>query len=130
MVENKVNKTSNFVLDVCDCEMIHADVVEDVRDKMHEKELLHQNASFFKVLGDPTRMRIVAALDKSEMCVCDLAVLLNMTKSAISHQLKTLREANFVKSRRDGKVVYYTLKDEHVRIIFEMGIEHVSEVIV
>lgn len=113
--------------EVCDCEMIHADSVSAVLKGIQDKALLMRNADFFKVMGDPTRMRIVAALDQSELCVCDLAVVLDMTKSAISHQLRTLREANFVKSRRDGKVVYYSLKDEHVRQIFELGIEHLSE---
>ncbi len=113
--------------EVCDCEMIHADSVAAVLEGLQDKALLLRNAEFFKVMGDPTRMRIVAALDQSELCVCDLAVVLDMTKSAISHQLRTLREANFVKSRRDGKVVYYSLKDEHVRQIFELGIEHLSE---
>ncbi len=125
-MDEKVKKESAR-LDVCDCEVIHAEVVEKVAAKMHPRETLVKNADFFKTMGDPTRMGIVAALDQSELCVCDLAFLLNMTKSAISHQLKTLRRANFVKSRRDGKVVYYSLKDEHVRVIFEMGIAHISE---
>ena len=76
---------------------------------------------------DSTRMRIMAALDSGEMCVCDLSALLDMTKSAISHQLKSLKDAQLVKSRRDGKNVYYSLKDEHVKLIIEMGIEHIKE---
>lgn len=127
MTKEEKRKKQTVTLDVCDCEMIHADVVEKVRESLHPTETLQKNAQFFKVMGDPTRMGIIAALDQSEMCVCDLAVLLNMTKSAISHQLRTLREANFVKSRRDGKVVYYSLKDAHVRSIFEIGVEHILE---
>lgn len=111
----------------CDCEMIHSNVVESVRKKMPEEDLLYDLSDFFKVLGDSTRVRIMWALDESEMCVCDLAVLLNMTKSAISHQLKSLKQANLVKFRREGKVVYYSLSDDHVKEIFEKGLEHISE---
>lgn len=126
-MQAKIKPKETTRLDLCDCEVIHAEVVEAVTAKMHAKETLLKNAAFFKLMADPTRMGIIAALDQSELCVCDLAFLLNMSKSAISHQLKTLRHANFVKSRRDGKVVYYSLKDEHVSVIFEMGIAHISE---
>ncbi|MPM49907.1 Transcriptional repressor SmtB [bioreactor metagenome] len=111
----------------CDCDVIHADVVERVRKLMPTGEELYDLADFFKVFGDSTRTRIICALDQSELCVCDLAVLLDMTKSAISHQLASLRQANLVKSRRAGKVVYYSLADEHVQQIFEKGLEHLRE---
>lgn len=111
----------------CNCETIHADVVEMVRGKMVNEDELFTLADFFKVLGDSTRVRIMCALEASEMCVCDLAVLLNMTKSAISHQLRSLKQANLVKFRREGKVVYYSLADDHVRDIFEKGLEHIRE---
>jgi Predicted transcriptional regulators len=111
----------------CDCEVIHAEVVEAVRSTMTDGEELRSLADFFKVLGDGTRVRIISALSNHTLCVCDLAVLLNMTKSAISHQMRSLRQANLVKARREGKVVYYALADEHVRIIFDMGLEHVRE---
>ncbi|MBH1940237.1 helix-turn-helix transcriptional regulator [Mobilitalea sibirica] len=111
----------------CDCDVIHADVVEDVKEYMPEEELLYDLADFFKVFGDSTRIKILWALDRSEMCVCDLAVLLNMTKSAISHQLKTLRQEKLVKSRRDGKIIFYSLLDEHVKNILEIGLEHIQE---
>lgn len=111
----------------CDCEMIHSDVVEAVRSKLMDENELYVLADFFKVLGDSTRVRIMSALEVSEMCVCDLAVLLNMTKSAISHQLRSLKQANLVKFRREGKVVYYSLSDDHVRDIFEKGLEHIQE---
>ncbi len=111
----------------CDCETIHDDTVETVREKMIGDSELYDLADFFKVLGDSTRAKIMCALDVSEMCVCDLAALLNMTKSAISHQLRSLRQANLVKFRRDGKVVYYALSDDHVRDIFEKGLEHIRE---
>lgn len=111
----------------CDCDVIHAEVVEEVKKKMPKEDDLYDLSDFFKVLGDSTRVKIIWALDEKEMCVCDIAVLLNMTKSAISHQLKTLKQANLVKFRREGKVVYYALKDDHVKDIFEKGMEHIKE---
>lgn len=111
----------------CDCDVIHADVVDKVKTKMPIEDELYDLSDFFKVLGDSTRIRIMWALDESEMCVCDLAVLLNMTKSAISHQLHSLRQANLVKYRKEGKVVYYSLSDDHVKEIFEKGLEHTRE---
>ncbi|NYB72903.1 winged helix-turn-helix transcriptional regulator [Sedimentibacter hydroxybenzoicus DSM 7310] len=112
---------------ICDCDVLHSDVVEEVRKRMPNEDDLYDLADFFKVLGDSTRVRIIWALDENEMCVCDIAVLLNMTKSAISHQLKSLRQANLVKFRKEGKVVYYSLKDDHVKAIFETGMEHIKE---
>lgn len=111
----------------CDCEVIHPDVVDRVKDRMPEEHELYDLADFFKVFGDSTRVKIMWALDESEMCVCDLAVLLNMTKSAISHQLRSLRQANLVKHRKEGKVVFYSLADDHVKDIFEKGLEHIRE---
>jgi len=111
----------------CDCDVIHAEVVEDVKQKMPEEQILFELADFFKVLGDSTRVKIMWALDKNEMCVCDLAVLLNMTKSAISHQLRYLKQANLVKFRREGKIVFYSLADDHVKEIFGKGLEHILE---
>lgn len=113
--------------EICDCEVIHHEVVEKVRKKMPEEHILYDLADFFKVFSDSTRMKIMWALDESEMCVCDLAVLLNMTKSAISHQLRSLRNANLVKFRKEGKVVYYSLADDHVQDIIEKGLEHICE---
>lgn len=112
---------------LCDCTVIHGEVVDRVRDRMPDDEELYILADFFKVLGDSTRMKILCALDESDLCGCDLAVLLNMTKSAISHQLKSLKLAKLVKAQRIGKVVLYSLADEHVRLIFEMGRAHVEE---
>ena len=113
--------------EMCDCEVIHSDVVNRAREVMEDTEILYAVSDFFKVMCDSTRMRIMAALDNGEMCVCDLSALLNMTKSAISHQLKVLKDAKLVKSRRDGKNVFYSLMDEHVKSIIEMGIEHIKE---
>ena len=113
---------------ICDCEVIHSDVVEEVKAKMPVEDVIFDLSDFFKVLGDSTRVKIMWALDQSEMCVCDLAVLLNMTKSAISHQLRSLKQANLVKFRKEGKVVFYSLADDHVKDIFEKGLEHIREI--
>ncbi len=110
-----------------DCEIIHADVVARVRAKMPKDMVLNEVSTLFKIMGDKTRSHILWALDQNEMCVCDLAALLNMTKSAISHQLKLLREANLVRSRREGKNVFYVLDDNHVKDIFEKAFEHTIE---
>ena len=110
----------------CDCNMIHEDVVNKVRGNMPNDDLLFDVSDFFKVLGDSTRLRILCALDQSEMCVCDIANLLNMTKSSISHQLKVLKIDRLVKSKRNGKEVYYSLNDEHVKMVLEIAIEHIT----
>jgi len=118
-----LNKSDIF----CDCDVIHADVVDTVKKKMPDEDELFDLSDFFKVLGDSTRAKIMCALDESEMCVCDLAVLLNMTKSAISHQLSSLRRANLVKYRKEGKIIFYSLTDYHVKEIFEKSLEHIRE---
>ena len=111
----------------CDCDVIHENVVNAVKMKMPDENELYDLSDFFKILGDSTRAKIIWALDESEMCVCDLAVLLNMTKSAVSHQLSLLRRDNLVKNRREGKNVFYTLADNHIKEIFEKGLEHIRE---
>jgi len=112
-------------LHICDCEMIHREVVENTRQKMQEEEEYLNLASLFKMFGDGTRVKILHALELNEMCVCDLAALLGVTKSAVSHQLKALRLSNLVKSRRDGQVVYYSLADDHVKYILDIGFDHI-----
>jgi ArsR family transcriptional regulator len=114
-------------IDKCDCSVIHEAVVADVRARMPEYEILLDLADLFKVFGDSTRVRILCALQLSDMCVCDIAALLGMTRSAISHQLRVLRQARLVRYRRDGKVVYYSLDDEHVGNVFAQGLLHVRE---
>ena len=114
-------------IDKCDCTVIHEDVVREVRRQMPDEEDLLDVADLFKVFGDSTRVKILCALLKAELCVCDIAALLGMTKSAISHQLRVLKQSKLIKSRRDGKVVYYSLDDEHVRNIFCQGLTHVAE---
>lgn len=119
--------TKENEIDRCDCDVIHDDIVAKVKENMPQVEELYDLAELFKVFGDSTRVRILWALDSSEMCVCDIAYLLNMTQSAISHQLRVLKQAELVKSRRDGKIVYYSLADDHVRTIFDQGLSHISE---
>ncbi len=113
--------------EMCECDDVHTDVVAHVKEVMEDTEVLYALSDFFKVMSDSTRMRIMAVLDNEELCVCDLSAVLGMTKSAVSHQLKVLKDAQLVKFRRDGKNVYYTLKDDHVKTILEMGIEHIKE---
>ena len=111
----------------CDCEVIHEEVVNKVRAMMPIDDSFMALANLYKMFSDPTRVKIMWALHCNEMCVCDLAVLINMTKSAISHQLKSLRLTNLVKYQKQGKVVYYSLADEHVKDIFEKGFAHIHE---
>ena len=111
----------------CDCDVIHEDVVNRVQAAMPENDHFYNLANLYKMFADNTRLRILWALSCEEMCVCDLAVLLDMTKSAISHQLKSLRLANLVKNVKQGKNVYYSLTDSHVKDIFKQGFEHIME---
>jgi ArsR family transcriptional regulator, lead/cadmium/zinc/bismuth-responsive transcriptional repressor len=112
--------------DRCSCSIIHNETVERVSGKMIDHENAVELASFFKVFGDPTRLKILYALNLEEMCVCDLSALLGMTQSAVSHQLKVLRTARVVKMRKDGKVVYYSMDDDHIRRIYDQGLSHIS----
>lgn len=118
---------ANVEYERCDCNVIHEEVVNRVKQNMPEEECLYDLAELFKVFGDTTRVKILYALFASEMCVCDIAALLNMSQSAISHQLRVLKQARLVKYRKDGKVVYYTLDDEHIKNIFNQGWLHISE---
>lgn len=111
----------------CENTCIHEEVVNSVKENMPEEETLYDLAELFKVFGDSTRVKILWALNESEMCVCDIAALLNMTQSAISHQLRILKHARLVKNRREGKVVYYSIDDEHVENIFKQGMNHIIE---
>ena len=110
----------------CDCNVIHQEVVDTVLRKMPNEDTFNKLADLFKLIGDTTRCRILFALDQKEMCVCDLANVLNMTKSSVSHQLAVLRRSGVVKCRRSGKEVYYTLDDEHIVKLFEVGLEHIN----
>ena len=112
---------------ICGSHVIHEDVVARVRSAMPDGKDFYDLANLYKMFSDNTRLRVLWALSCEEMCVCDLAILLGMTKSAISHQLKSLRLANLVKYVKQGKVVYYSLADDHVFKIFEKGFEHIRE---
>lgn len=111
----------------CSCNVIHKKVVENVKNKLPKEETLYDLAELFKVFGDSTRIKIICSLFESEMCVCDLSVLLNISQSAISHQLRVLKSARLVKFRRAGKVIYYSLDDEHIKQIFDAGLHHITE---
>lgn len=112
---------------VCDCEMIHQEAVQEAKKGMRPEKDYLALATLLKLFGDNTRVKILHALEQKELCVCDLAVLLGMTKSAISHQLKALRLSNLVKFRREGQVIYYSLADDHVKAILDLGFEHLAE---
>jgi ArsR family transcriptional regulator len=111
----------------CDCTVIHEDILNAVTLKMPEEENLLDLSELFKVFGDSTRIKILWALTEAEMCVCDITALLGMTQSAISHQLRVLKQARLVKHRKEGKIVYYSLDDEHIRQIFDQGLTHINE---
>ena len=112
---------------ICELMHVHEDIVNRVSQEMPDEDSLFDLSELFKVFGDSTRIRILYCLFESEMCVCDIATLLNMTQSAISHQLSVLKKSKLVKSRRSGKTVFYALADGHVRTIINQGMEHVKE---
>ena len=116
-----------LTLELCEATEIHEDLLKVVRDTMPEETELYDLAELFKVFGDSTRVRILFVLVEAQVCVCDLAQALGMTQSAISHQLRILKQNKLVKSRREGKSVFYSLADDHVRTIIEMGREHIEE---
>ena len=116
-----------LTLELCEATEIHEDLLKVVRDTMPEETELYDLAELFKVFGDSTRSRILFVLFEAQVCVCDLAQALGMTQSAISHQLRILKQNKLVKSRREGKSVFYSLADDHVRTIIEMGREHIEE---
>lgn len=116
-----------YNVECCDFIHAHEDVVEKVRGTMPGEDTLYDLTELFRIFADSTRVRILYVLEESEMCVCDLAALLGMTQSAISHQLRALKNARLVKARRDGKTVFYSLADQHVKTILDQGLEHISE---
>ena len=113
--------------ETCDAIEVHSDLLKIVNTTLPEETELYDLAELFKVFGDSTRIRILFVLFESEVCVCDLAAALNMTQSAISHQLKILKQSKLVKSRREGKSVFYSLADGHVRTMIAQGREHIEE---
>ncbi len=111
---------------ICDCNMIHEEMVKDTLSKMPDADVLSNLGNLFKIMGDATRCKLLFALLQNEMCVCDLANVLSMTKSSISHQLSKMRDAGIVKCKKEGKTVYYSLDDNHISEIFEVGIKHIN----
>lgn len=112
---------------VCDCDIIHEDLVQKAKESLLDDDKLLLMADFYKALSDSTRIKIINLLKDHELCVCDISVLLNMTKSAVSHQLRNLREMNLIKSRKQGKEVWYSLADDHVLEVFDVSLSHVME---
>ena len=121
------NNLAYNALEICQTKGIHEDVIHSVQKKLPDPGALSEVADLFKLFGDSTRIAILWALSESEMCVCDLCALLKMKQPAVSHQLKNLKQARIVKARRDGKVVYYSLDDDHIRKMLDFGMEHTQE---
>ena len=113
--------------EVCEEVCTHPEILDRVKPEMPDEERLYDLAELFKVFGDTTRIRILYTLFEAEMCVSDIAELLSMTQSAISHQLRILKQAHLVRNRREGKTVYYFLDDDHVRTVIGQGMEHIEE---
>ncbi len=129
-MECKCKSNKNYLygtIQKCDCDIIHEEVVSSVRNRMLDEETLLLMSDFYKALSDSTRMKIIDVLYEGELCVCDISVLINMTKSATSHQLKYLKDMNLIKSRKKGKEVFYSLADKHVVEVFEVSKEHILE---
>lgn len=118
---------SERYIETCEREEIHEELLRIVNEKLPEETELYDLAELFKVFGDSTRIRILYVLFEAEVCVCDLAQALHMTQSAISHQLKILKQSKLIKSRREGKSIFYSLADDHVRTIIDQGREHIEE---
>ena len=116
-----------YGIERCECTCVHEQIVERAARKMPSDDALYDLAELYKLFGDTTRIKILYALSVGEVCVCDIALLLRMTQSAISHHLRSLKQSKLVKFRRDGKTVYYSLADAHVETILEQGMEHVLE---
>ena len=127
MIRGVVMENNERKIESCNGNIIHEDIVVRVKDQLPAEETLYDLAELFKVFGDTTRIKIICALFESEMCVCDLSALLNVSQSAISHQLRVLKSARLVKFRRAGKVIYYSLDDEHIKQIFDAGLHHITE---
>ena len=114
-------------VEMCEVSVIHEDALARVKAKMPDEAPIYEVSELFKVFGDSTRARIICALNIEEMCVCDLAELLEMTQSAISHQLRVLKQMDLVKNRRDGKTIFYSLADSHIVTILSQGLDHIEE---
>ena len=120
-------RNAKDTIETCVTKGIHRDTIRTVHQSMPDPVALYELADLFKLFGDSTRLGILWALSESEMCVCDLCALLKMKQPAVSHQLKNLKQSRVVKARRDGKIVYYSLEDEHIRRLLNLGMEHSQE---
>ncbi|GMO30140.1 MAG: metalloregulator ArsR/SmtB family transcription factor [Termitinemataceae bacterium] len=120
-------EAATLLIDSCDCTVLHKGAVSKAKKKLPDDDVLLNLADFFKMFSDSTRVKIICALLYTELCVCDIAAILAMSKSAVSHQLRSLRQTKLVKFRRDGKIVYYSLNDDHIKTILSAGLEHVNE---
>lgn len=114
-------------LDVCMDFIVHRETLDSVNKNALSDDVVNELAEFFKVFGDATRLRILHALSIAEMCVCDLCEFLGMNQSAVSHQLKVLRQSRLIKYRREGRNIYYSLDDEHIQQIIQVGLKHIME---
>lgn len=113
--------------EICERHVIHEDAVREVRARLHPPELRLELADFFKAFADGTRLGILSALAVRELCVCDIAALLGLNQSTVSHQLRILKQGRLIKNRKQGKVVYYSLNDDHIKAILQTGTEHILE---
>lgn len=124
---DRENRTTDTEIECCETVCVHDNILEKINREMPAEEELYDLAELFKIFGDSTRIRILFVLFEAEVCVCDLAEILNMTQSAVSHQLRILKQSKLVSSRREGKQVFYSLADDHVRTIIAQGREHIEE---
>lgn len=122
-----MKKQTEEQIESCEYIHVHDEIVNKVNEQMPEEDELYDLADFFKVFADSTRIKMLYVLMCSEMCVCDLAQILNMTQSAISHQLRTLKQMNLVRNRREGKTIFYSLADSHIKAILSQGLDHINE---
>ena len=122
-----VSDIDKFNDEKCEVTLIHEDNVKKAINELPDDELIADLSDMFKIFGDQTRVKILMALESGELCVCDIAAVMNMSQSAISHQLRVLKQSNIVKTRREGKVVYYSISDDHVKEIFDIAMVHVQE---
>lgn len=113
--------------EICGCRCVYEDKLYSLRGNMPQDETLYDLAELFKIFGDSTRIKILYVLFEAELCVCDIAQLLGLTQTAVSHQLRVLKTNKLVQSRRDGKNIFYSLADDHVRLIINQGMEHLEE---
>ena len=127
LLERMVTMTDSNGVERCDYSYVHQEIVDKVERTMPEDEILYDLAELFKIFGDSTRIKILYGLFESEMCVCDIAKLLEVSQSAVSHQLRVLKTSKLVKFRKEGKTVFYSLADEHVIRILSQGMEHIME---